>query len=610
MKANWKDFLCFGVVLVMSFLLGVFLYQTQLFALCYREQMQLFVFDVDYVTVFFQQPGGLAILMARFLVQFFYSPLLAVVITTLVLFMITLITFFIIDTIVEKTYWIIPFCFLPALSLSISLLDHCFHYEGITSYLLMSFLFFCYSKTGSLNINWRISIGCLLTFICFYIAGSIALLFAFSAFLYDWLKNRQYSFFSLSYVFCVLLIGFIVVKTGIVALYQYTYTPSHYYEITAEIPFVHFVNWIVFPLCILGVYFISFIKRKNIHLIVCMLCTTIFFYSYWESYHSRLDAQLMAFYRYEYHTVREQWDDLLCFCTSKNIQHYNDANYMNLALVKKDVLADKLFRYPQFGPSSLIFVPKDKTTDTRLAHVLFAMGNMAAAQNVAFNSLSSSNGYNPTMLKMILQIDLMRGSYEVALKYIELLEKSFYYAEWASEQRKFLFNDELVELDPVLGIGRKSFPREEDFVLYNSPMDDLYKILDTNPANKKAMEYALSYLLLAKDINHVRDFIHRYYGTSGLDVLPIPAQEALIFYSDYYQTLDEGYALEHGLSREELVYHQSANREYCKKHGVSEETFKRFSSFKEAYGMLRQNRPGSLSGYEKTFWYYLLFTQI
>ena len=214
------------------------------------------------------------------------------------------------------------------------------------------------------------------------------------------------------------------------------------------------------------------------------------------------------------------------------------------------------------------------------------------------------------MLKMVLQVDLMRGAYDVALKYIELLEKSLHYAKWASEQRRFLFNDSLVVQDPVLGMGRKSFPKEEAFVLYNSPMDDLYKILDTNPDNEMAMEYALSYLLLAKDINHVRDFIDRYYGKPGLKTLPIPAQEALIFYSDYYQTLNEQYALEHGLTKDDLFYHQQADLEYCLKHGVTEETFKRFSLFKKAYERLRQNQSLALSGYEKTFWYYLLFTQI
>ena len=140
-------------------------------------------------------------------------------------------------------------------------------------------------------------------------------------------------------------------------------------------------------------------------------------------------------------------------------------------------------------------------------------------------------------------------------------------------------------------------------------MDDLYKILDTTPADGKAMQYALSYLLLAKDINHIKEFIDKYYGTPGLKTLPVPAQEALIFYSDYYHTLDEDYAVQHGMTKEQLLNYQSVDLDYCKDHGVTQETIGRFAIFKEAYGKARQSAD-ALAVYKNTFWYYLLFAQI
>ena len=74
--------------------------------------------------------------------------------------------------------------------------------------------------------------------------------------------------------------------------------------------------------------------------------------------------------------------------------------------------------------------------------------------------------------------------------------------------------------------------------------------------------------------------------------------------------MDEDYALQHGISKEQLVYHLSADLEYCQLHGVTTETIERFVRFKEAYGKLRQNQSTVLVGYEKTFWHYLLFAQI
>ena len=406
-------------------------------------------------------------------------------------------------------------------------------------------------------------------------------------------------------------LGFLSVRWGIEGLHMYTYTPADYYEITLPMPFVHYVSWWSLPI---GMLFIFIVRNylKNLfssNLMEIFLSVGILF-CYSKIYYSSLDHDLQKFYQNEYLTVEEQWDELLKFSAKNASKSYSDANYMNLALIEKGILTNSLFDYPQHGPLSIAFISNNKVPDIRLAHVLFTMGNMAATQNLAFNACQIPNGYNPTMLKMILQIDLMRGAYPVALKYIELLEKSLFYSKWATEQRKFLFNDELVEQDAFLGMGRRSFPKEEAFVLYNSPMDDLYKILDTNPENTKAMDYALAYLLLAKDINHVRDFVDRYYGTSGLKILPIPVQEALIFYSDYYHTLDEDYALQHGISKEQLAYHLSADLEYCQLHGVTTETIERFVRFKEAYGKLRQNQSTVLVGYEKTFWHYLLFAQI
>ena len=41
------------------------------------------------------------------------------------------------------------------------------------------------------------------------------------------------------------------------------------------------------------------------------------------------------------------------------------------------------------------------------------------------------------MLQMLVRIELMRGNYLVALKYITLLEKTVHYAGWATAQRRF-----------------------------------------------------------------------------------------------------------------------------------------------------------------------------
>ena len=55
------------------------------FALAYREQQQLFIFDRTYLLGTLLKVGGLATLIARFIVQFFWNPTLALALTLLLL---------------------------------------------------------------------------------------------------------------------------------------------------------------------------------------------------------------------------------------------------------------------------------------------------------------------------------------------------------------------------------------------------------------------------------------------------------------------------------------------------------------------------------------------
>lgn len=605
-----KKNILFSLIAAALFLLfGYFLRETLQYALFWREQQQLFLFDWPYLVENLFRPGGLSILAGGFWVQFFYLPALAVFLTLVLLAVVTLCMWLVVRT-MRPALPVYPLSFLPALFLSLSLFDSCFRYEAVTAYLFAALAFYVYSRLERFDWKWRLLTGGLFVLALSYVAGPVTVLFAGSVLLYDILMRREHALCSLLYPFLALLAGYIAVREGAIATCMHAYTPLGYYEMGETMPFFHYLSWFMLPLCLLvaGSLRGQGSGKHRLQAVVSLAFFASALFLFWNKCREIRNPDLHDSYRYEYYAVNEEWGKL-ADVASANLHTGTALNYLNLALAQQGVLAERLFFYPQYGPNSLVFLPRDKAPDVKLARILFAMGNMAAAQNVAFNTCFTTGGYNPSMLKMILQIDLMRGAYPVARKYIGLLEKSLHYAGWATAQRKFLFDDQAVEADPLLGTGRRDFPREEAFVLSASPMDDLYKVLATNPADGKAMQYALSYLLLAKDFNHVQALIEQYYGAPGLKTLPLPAQEALLFYSDYYHTMDENYALQHGITQEQFRLGQTVDLDYCKAHGVSQETIDRFQRFKEAYGKNRQS-PQALVAYRHTFWYYLLFTQI
>ena len=589
-KNRKKEFLEYRYVFLWdSFsLLKIFQY-----AFFNREQQQLFLFDSDYVSGLLLQPGGVALCLSRFLVQFFYSTVWSVSLTALLLLSIILASMGILRKLGGK-WFLAPLAFCPAGTLILSLFDPCFFYEGLIAYAMAMVGLYLYLSTARETLRMRLCLGGAIAFILFGLAGAVASLFACCAFCCDLAGKSKKSLCSLSYVPFTLLLAWGAVRSGVMAQMERGCTSANYYEWTLEMPVFHHISWVALLLLPFGVVVgrMSLLHGKWLQRIVFLLLLTSEIGLFFFLQDRRMNQVRVSFeqYRYEYYTVMKQWKDLQREA-SKRIMHYHDANYLNLSLAEQGVLLDHLFTYPQYGPQSLVYIPNNKSADVRLAHLWFAMGNIAAAQNVAFNSLFALNGYNPTMLQMLVRIELMRGNYLVALKYITLLEKTVHYAGWAT--------------------GRASFPLDDSFVLLASPMDDLYKIVAVNPANSNAMQYALAYLLLAKDFNHVQSFVDTYYGTPALQYLAEPVQEALLFFSDYYHTLEEDYALRHGISNEQLSAYQQVDWEYCKAHGVESSTLDRFVQFKKGYEQVRQGAPRSLlDGFKHTFWYYLLFAEI
>ena len=212
----------------------------------------------------------------------------------------------------------------------------------------------------------------------------------------------------------------------------------------------------------------------------------------------------------------------------------------------------------------------------------------------AFNLLQSNCGYNPSMMKIVADVDIRRGSLKTARKYLAKLGKAPHYAEWVASRK--------LEASP------ESFPEKESFVLDGSVMDDLFNIIDSNPANARSMDYALSYLLLSKDITNVYRLIDKNFGRPGFENLPTPAQEALVFFYDYFQTTTKEYAIAHGIPAKEYDEFNSLTPEYLHSHGVTEETIARFETYKKQYG--RTGGSHAPGGYSDTFWNYMLFTKI
>ena len=554
------------------------------FALAFREQQQLFLYDKTYLVQSLFAVGGMATLSGRFFVQFFWNPTLAVLITLALLGLGAWLLW--VSVRKSRADWpLLPLCLIPFAFLAASLSENAMHFSVLTAWIISIAALCGYTRIRSGRLVW----GIFITLAVYLTAGPSALLFALCAAILDLWKKEWTSSLLVPVAF---LCGIGAWLLGWTPTLTSALTPAFYFDLDASMHATHWIPWVLLPLAVLGCCAVKSLKIKRIPLFACSaVLLVIALFPAFKVAKSAEDRQAGLTYEYEYYVANEDWDGLVKCCLSKEwIPH--TVQYLNLALAWKGQLVDNMFKYDQRGPDGLIKMSDDRGVETSQAHIMFAMGNVAAAQDVAFNTLYSTEGFCPAMLKINAQVELMRGTYAVADKYLSILEKAPHYSHWAKEQKHFLYNDEAVEADPLLGTGRRSWPQLDGFSMFGSPLEELMRVVDANPGNARAMDYALAYLLLAKDIKSVAGVVSRYYGQPGFESLPVPVQEAVLFYSEYTRNVDGADVL---------------GPEWCAAHGVTEGTFRRFQKFQEESLKSGGKAP---KGYNSSYWYYLLYKQI
>ncbi len=79
------------------------------------------------------------------------------------------------------------------------------------------------------------------------------------------------------------------------------------------------------------------------------------------------------------------------------------------------------------------------------------------AQRADFEVLEASTNYNKSGRALARQVEtcLVREQYEVALKYISLLEQTIFYRDFAQRMRRLAEHPELIERDPYYGPLKK-----------------------------------------------------------------------------------------------------------------------------------------------------------
>ena len=555
----------------------------------YIEQSQLFLFSEAYIRNKLLLPGGFSMLVAEFLVQFFIRPYVGALVTAVLLTGVGVCTAGIVKRIAPVSGLFILYV-LPMLALLFMHFDFNYRVQGTVCYLMMMALLCGYMRIR--NDLFRLVAGCVLVPVLFWLAGSIAVLFAGMVCLFEGLRKTPKWYISLIGVAEVLLLGVGTVYFSLMGEYRWVFGPDLYYHYTLHPKEIIYYSWICLPLVFLVAFFIrnknSLSGKKWRAGISCIAQLAMIAAVLWWGMPKYSDAKTLKLKKLDYFARTEQWDKTIEECKGK-LTNFLYMCHLNMALANKGELSDKMFNFDQRGPQGLLVQwNKSENISCMLSDIYFTMGATASSQEMAFEGyVSAMEDGNPRMLKRLVQTNLIYGTYPVAEKYISILEKTYAYRDWAQSQRKYLYNDEVVESDPILGTRRRMLPDRNSLAMIKGLAGDLALFLEKGPANSAALQYLGAMYLLAKDLEGFKALVEKYYGTEFLPVLPVHFQEAVIVMSE-------------------------KEPDYWKRFNVSETIVARFTDYKKQVLANRNNSAiaGLLNrSYGNTYWFYFMFVQ-
>ena len=213
---------------------------------------------------------------------------------------------------------------------------------------------------------------------------------------------------------------------------------------------------------------------------------------------------------YDYHVRMQEWDEVIAMAEKKAPDTPMSVSCLNLALAMKGQLPERMFSFYQRGKEGLLmsFV-NDFTIPLVAGEPYYYLGLVNVAQQFVFEAMEAVPDYRKSVrcFKRLAETNLINGRYEVARKYLRILQHTLFYKDWATETLACLNDEDRVNAHPEYGRLRRLTPRTDFFFNPDLPEMTLEFLLHANPRNRMAYEYLMACTLLKKDVGR---FVHYY----------------------------------------------------------------------------------------------------
>jgi hypothetical protein len=575
-------YILIGILFVVYFLYFALLNR---YHILYLEQNQLFIWSLDFLKEQFSLPGGLPLYLGSFFTQFFISSWIGAFIYTLNAFAVFVLSFYIFK---KHFFENIVLSFVPVWLLAILQSNESFAFGQALGFLLLLSYFALYVSINKSRSRYFLFFAGWPFF--FLLTGGFSISLVLLCVLHEifFRKEKKRFIITVFYVITGILIPYLSSQLIFYIQPDEIYTYPVMYEFHSIFLFALILIFVWTPLILLTGLILNKVKSLknrlswNITNVLAGLIIIVMmaFVVYKRAYNKMADLMLGV----DHYVQQGEWNKVLKI--SDRYPGYNTLviYYTDLALYQSGKLLDKMFNYPQIGSQGLRLKWQRNLNLFFGGEVFSQLAYNNESIHWAFESLVAK-GMNPRSLKKLAVGFTVNGNYDIAGKYLSLLDRTLFYRKWAERHIRYLYNPDLGEEDPEITQYRDLLVRSNFFSEVNGL--NLQDLLKSHPENSMAYEYLLASLLLDRNLDVFAKVVLdlKYHGYSRM---PLHIEEALIFYNFYehQKVIPEGYSF-------------------------SQETINRFNDYARTYTMFRTDRKVAAyelgKKYGKTYWYYLQF---
>lgn len=483
----------------------------------YQEQLQLFEFTGAYFTDVVSVPGGFADYIGRFLTQFCHSALWGSLAMALVVVSVQAVSYLAAG---RRTLLFYALSFVPSVLVLAFLCDeNALTGAAVALILCIAAGWILRGKAGSKAI---LVLKCVMVPVTYFLCGPLAIVYVFLAFM----EERWWIL--LTAVLLLVLSPFVAEQ-----LTQYPLSRLargvHYYRYYNFNPYLLWaaVLSLILIVCVSGLRFLSNKRFSGTAagitaLLIVLGPATLLV-------RSRADMDKEEIMKYDFMTSYRMWNRMMMAADEKNPSKPLSVACLNMALSQAGRMSEHMFDYFQNGPQGLLpdFI-KETISSMATAELYYHLGMVNTAQRFTFEAQEAIPDFQKSArcYRMLVRTNIINGDYAVALKYIDVLKNTLFYASWAREAEDLIYGgDAAVDADPEYGRMRALRFRSRDFLFSDREMDSMLGLLYLeNKDNRTAFEYLLSWSLLKKDISRFKECL----GLVSYPILPEVYQEALL----------------------------------------------------------------------------------